>query len=80
MRYLFICLQFILFSTVIYASGDKNYQVYAEKCSSCHGLEVIEKKQKTKDQWKETIKRMERYGAKFDGKQDQILEYLINKK
>ncbi|MCA1932608.1 MAG: hypothetical protein LDL13_03405 [Calditerrivibrio sp.] len=70
----------LLFSTFAYSSVNKNYQVYAEKCSSCHGLEIIEKKQKTKDQWKETIKRMERYGAKFDGKQGQILEYLVNKK
>ncbi len=71
---------FILSTTLFAASNSSNYEIYVQKCSSCHGLEIIEKKQKTREQWKETIKRMEKYGAKFEGKQNQILEYLVNKK
>jgi hypothetical protein len=67
------------FSLPAFSNNDVNYNVFAQKCSSCHGLEIIEKQKKTKNQWKDTIKRMEKYGANFEGKQGQILEYLANK-
>ncbi|ADR18103.1 hypothetical protein [Calditerrivibrio nitroreducens] len=81
MRKIAIFLVMIFIDGSIFASSkESNYEVFAQKCSSCHGLEIIEKKQKSREEWKNTIKRMEKYGAKFDGKQGQILEYLVNKK
>jgi len=67
-------------ANTVFAGKNESYKTFASKCSKCHGLEIIEKKHKTKEQWKETIKRMERYGANFEGKQNIILEYLVNKK
>ncbi|MGB9730907.1 MULTISPECIES: hypothetical protein [Calditerrivibrio] len=81
MKKMTIILVMIFINGSVFAfSKESNYEVFAQKCSSCHGLEIIEKKQKSREEWKNTIKRMEKYGAKFDGKQGQILEYLVNRK
>ncbi|MEF3254011.1 MAG: cytochrome c [Deferribacterales bacterium] len=79
MHFLNYVLILIFFATYSYASS-KNYEIYAAKCSSCHGLEIIEKKQKTRDDWKKTIDRMKKYGARFDGKENQIIEYLTKER
>lgn len=81
MKKIAIILGMIFINSSVFASSkESNYEVFAQKCSSCHGLEIIEKKQKSREEWKNTIKRMEKYGAKFDGKQGKILEYLVNRK
>ncbi|MCX8084573.1 MAG: hypothetical protein N3C60_06615 [Calditerrivibrio sp.] len=81
MRFILITISSIIISGFSFAkTSQSDYDVFVQKCSTCHGLELIEKKKKTKDEWKNTLKRMQRYGAKYDGKENQILNYLINKK
>ena len=49
-------------------------------CANCHTLEVITKKQATKDEWREVVKKMVDKGAALNpGEASAVTEYLAAK-
>lgn len=73
---------FILFiayySVTASAAKRTDDNIYYSKCGSCHGTEFIDKKIKTKSEWKKTVNRMKRYGMKISREEKRaILRYLF---
>lgn len=80
MKYLITIFSIILtINTYSFANSKANSfeQTYLRKCSACHGTQIIDNKIKTKKEWKETVKRMKRYGMKISGREkSDVLKYL----
>lgn len=48
-----------------------------ERCATCHALDRVESARKTADEWKQTVDRMVRRGAKLtDAERAVLVEYL----
>ncbi len=44
-----------------------------ERCTPCHGVDVIEREKLTQDQWDQVVNNMVRKGAKLTGDEQQTL-------
>lgn len=60
-----VMLFFLFFNIKFAISVDEKTakQIFESKCSSCHSLEWPLERRKTKDGWKETVKRMRKKTA-----------------
>jgi mono/diheme cytochrome c family protein len=49
-----------------------------ERCSECHGLDRVERAQKSREEWVSTVDRMVGYGARLsDAETVLLLDYLV---
>jgi len=52
-------------------------KIVEERCSTCHGLDLITSLKKNKDEWKSLVDRMVGYGATLNNKeQETTVDYL----
>jgi len=66
--------------TFMYGTKETGINLFYSKCSTCHGTKVSLEKVKTEEQWKSTIKRMEKHGLNIKKYEtEKIAEFLAER-
>ncbi len=57
--------------------GSPEEQLVQDRCTACHGLDLVKEAQKTRDEWNLTISRMVGKGTRLnEDEQATLVEYL----
>ncbi|PZU09550.1 hypothetical protein [Sphingomonas sp.] len=62
------------------APADGKHELFQQKCSTCHGLDVAETQSHTADEWREIVARMRGNGLTVsDDEAGEIVSFLADK-
>jgi len=67
----------VMYFLAITGYGQEPEKLLENTCTLCHSIDRIKAKNRSKDEWEETVERMVTYGAGVSGKNKKIIiEYL----